>query len=401
MSQYHLQWPRLTSLIGVLSAIASPVLAQAEVPLTHGNVQTYRNRVEMLLQGGLVRPVRDQDRLGFGDAIRTNLASQADLQLNDGSFVRLGELTTFWVVPNTRHLWLAEGTGVMVLADSDPTQIETPNAIAQSQGATVVIRHVQLPDATPNSGIRPGSGANLPGNTGRTAVMVLSDPERHGVQVSLRDDRRVELTAGQMAIVDGDTLYLFEFDRDLFYQTSYLAQGLLGPAATTGEAIAEPETTAASATAEPPPEFTGDYWLDPRFLSPHDAAPAESGWLFPANSSPTATDSPPPAAPTDNTASDTPSEPAPTMADPGTMDGTTPNDLNVERELTPTSPARPSTEETLPPPSDSNTEGLDIPAGVIAPPSEPSVPEPSVPEPSSGPDVTPPSAEPPPLEGAP
>jgi hypothetical protein len=401
MSQYHLQWPRLTSLIGVLSAIASPVLAQAEVPLTHGNVQTYRNRVEMLLQGGLVRPVRDQDRLGFGDAIRTNLASQADLQLNDGSFVRLGELTTFWVVPNTRHLWLAEGTGVMVLADSDPTQIETPNAIAQTQGATVVIRHVQLPDATPDSGIRPGSEANLPGNTGRTAVMVLSDPERHGVQVSLRDDRRVELTAGQMAIVDGDTLYLFEFDRDLFYQTSYLAQGLLGPAATTGEAIADPETTATSATAEPPSEFTGDYWLDPRFLSPHDAAPAESGWLFPANTSPTATDSPPPAAPTDNTAPDTPSEPAPTMADPGTMDGTTPNDLNVERELTPTSPARPSTEETLPPPSDSNTEGLDIPAGVIAPPSEPSVPEPSVPEPSSGPDVPPPSAEPPPPEGAP
>jgi hypothetical protein len=400
MSQYHLQWPRLTSLIGVLSAIASPVLAQAEVPLTHGNVQTYRNRVEMLLQGGLVRPVRDQDRLGFGDAIRTNLASQADLQLNDGSFVRLGELTTFWVVPNTRNLWLAEGTGVMVLADSDPTQIETPNAIAQSQGATVVIRHVQLPDATPDSGIRPGSEANLPGNTGRTAVMVLSDPERHGVQVSLRDDRRVELTAGQMAIVDGDTLYLFEFDRDLFYQTSYLAQGLLGPAATTGEAIADPETTATSATAEPPSEFTGDYWLDPRFLSPHDAAPAESGWLFPANTSPTATDSPPPAAPTDNTASDTPSEPAPTMADPGTMDGTTPNDLNVERELTPTSPVRPSTEETLPPPSDSNTEGLDIPAGVIAPPSEPSVPEPPIPEPSSGPDVPPPSAELPP-EGAP
>ncbi|WP_204138873.1 FecR domain-containing protein [Halomicronema sp. CCY15110] len=386
-----------------MSAIASPVLAQAEVPLTHGNVQTHRNRVEMLLQGGLVRPVRDQDRLGFGDAIRTNLASQADLQLNDGSFVRLGELTTFWVVPNTRNLWLAQGTGLMMLADSDPTQIETPNAIAQTQGATVVIRHVQLPDTTPQSGIRPGSAATLPGNTGRTAVMVLTDPERHGVQVSLRDDRRVELTAGQMAIVDGDILYLFEFDRDLFYQTSYLAQGLFTPAATTGEAAtAGTETTASSATAEPPSEFTGDYWLDPRFLSPHDAAPAESGWLFPANTSPTATDSLPPAAPTDSTAPAAPSAPEPAMTDPGTMGGTTHNDLNIERELTPTPPALPSIEETLPPPNDSNTEGLDIPAGVIAPPAEPSVPEPPVPEPSSAPnDVAPPSAEPPPVEGAP
>jgi len=374
--------------------MASPVLAQAEVPLTHGNVQTYRNRVEMLLQGGLVRPVRDQDRLGFGDAIRTNLASQADLQLNDGSFVRLGELTTFWVVPNTRNLWLAEGTGVMVLADSDSTQIQTPNAIAQSQGATVVIRHVHLPDATPQSAIRPGSEASLPGNTGRTAVIVLSDPERYGVQVSLRDDRQVELTAGQMAIVDGDVFYLFEFDRDLFYQTSYLARGLFEPAATTSEATAETATTDSSAPIDPPSEFTGDYWLDPRFLSPHDAAPAESGWLFPAQTSPTATDSPPPEAPTDSTASDAPTSPESVIPAPGT----THNDLNVESELTPTPPAPPSAEETLPPPSDSNTEGLDIPAGVIAPPSNPSAPEPPSP---SAPEVAPPVAEPSPVEGAP
>ena len=104
MSHYLLQWPRLTSLIGVLSILASPVAVRAETPFTHGNVQAFRNGVEVLLKGGLVRPARDQDRLGRGDAIRTNLASQADLQLNDGSLVRLGESTTFWIVPATRNL---------------------------------------------------------------------------------------------------------------------------------------------------------------------------------------------------------------------------------------------------------------------------------------------------------
>lgn len=393
MRQYHPQWSRLASLIGVFAAIASPVLAQAEVPLTHGTVQTFRNRVELQLQGGLVRPVRDQDRLGFGDALRTNLASQADLQLSDGSFIRLGELTTFWVIPNTRNLWLAQGTGLISLApDGGSTQIETPNAIAQTQGATVVIRHVQGPDADAPAAL-PGSEATLLSDTGRTAVMVLADPKRQGVQVSLRDARRVELTTGQMAIVDGDSLYLFAFNRDLFYETSALVQGL--PASVT-----PPDTT----TAAPPPTndpaaasaaFTGEYWLDPRFLSPEADRTAESGWLFPANPQPAAPDVPLSETQTDSAAPEVPSPSEPTMADPDPLRETTHNDLTVEDELMPASPVPPATDEALPAPGQANTESLDLPAGVIEPPSEPSAPEPPTADPP------PAIADPPPTEGTP
>ncbi len=380
MSHYLLQWPRLTSLIGVLSILASPIAARAETPFTHGNVQAVRNRVEVLLNGGIVRPARDQDRLGRGDAIRTNLASQADLQLNDGSLVRLGESTTFWVVPATRNLWLVQGTGLLQLAaEGGTTQIETPSAIAQAQGATtVVVRHVQLSDASAQAA--PGSGNEdfLQNQAGRTAVMVLSDPERGGVQVSLRGERQVELMAGQMAIIDGDNLYLFEFNRELFYQTSSLAQGLFSPDEIWSEETEGIDSTTSSEVGAESADLTGGYWLDPRFLSPNGDATGESGWLFPAtspNPAPTAESNPAPVETDDSTTSDSTNLPEPAIADPNTSGGTTHNDFDVEQELTP-APTEPSAEDdSLPAPSESNPESLNIPAGVIAPPSESLPPE--------------------------
>ena len=371
MSQYHLQWARLASLGCFFSTAIAPISAQAAVLLTQADIQSFRNRVEILLQGGLVRPLLPQDRLGFGDAIRTNLGAQADLQLNDGTFARVGELTTFWFIPNTRDLRLSQGTVILALAhDSGNSHIETPNAITQAQNTTVVVRHVRPGNASFSAAV-PSSEDAFQGTEGRTAVMVLTDHEGTAVEVSVRDGPSVSLAAGQMAIVDADNLYLFEFDRTLFQQTSPLAQGLLPDLEPSAESNVGNPTTSEEAPAQP--EFTGDYWLDPQFLSPSGDATVDGGWLFPANT----TETPPAATETETqteTETETQTETTDAMTAPEETGEPLHNNIQMEIELAPDADASPIVEEELPSPNQPNSESLDVPAGVIIPAIEEATP---------------------------
>lgn len=379
MSQYHLRWARLASLGCFFSTAIAPISAQAAVLLTQADIQTFRNRVEILLQDGLVRPVRPQDRLGLGDAIRTNLGAQADLQLNDGSFARVGELTTFWFVPNTRDLRLTQGTVILTLApNSGNSRIETPNAITQAQNTAVIVRHVR-PGGSALPAVAPGSDETFQETDGRTAVMVLTDNEDTDVQVSVRNGPSVSLSGGQMAIVDNENLYLFEFDLALFYQSSPLAQGLFPESEPAeGRDVIDPVTSEGRPSQ---PEFAGDYWLDPQFLSPSGDATIDGGWLFPVNAEEAT-----PAATEAETAS--PDEPA--IAVPEVLEGTTHNSLEsveVEVELAPTPNGTLPPEEELPSPNQPNNENLNVPAGVIVPSIEGETPGevPAEPSPTSEP----------------
>ncbi|NEQ45121.1 MAG: FecR domain-containing protein [Leptolyngbya sp. SIOISBB] len=328
----------------------------------------------------MVRPVRPQDRLGLGDAIRTNLGAQADLQLNDGSFARIGELTTFWFVPNTRDLRLAQGTVILTLApNSGNSSIETPNAITQAQNTAVIVRHVR-PGGSALSAVVPGSDDTFQETDGRTAVMVLTDSEDADVQVSVRNGPGVSLSGGQMAIVDNDNLYLFEFDLALFHQSSPLAQGLfLDSEHSEGRDVIDPAT---SDERPSQPEFAGDYWLDPQFLSPGGDATVDGGWLFPVSaegSTPAATEA------------EAASSDEPTIVVPDVVEGTTHNSVEVEVELTPTPADTLTSEEELPSPNQPNTENLNVPAGVIVPSIEGRTPGEVPAEPNS----PPPTSEPP------
>ncbi|MEM6520625.1 MAG: FecR domain-containing protein [Cyanobacteria bacterium P01_C01_bin.70] len=284
MSQYHLRSRSLASLACLFTVAIAPPAAKADIPLTHAEVKTFRNRVELLLRGDLTRPLRTQDRLGFGDAIRTRQSSQVDLQFNDGSQVRLGEQTTFWFIPNSRNLRLTQGTALFIAEpDSGSSAIATPNAVATARDATVAIRHVQLGSSETIESPQPGTDEAFPETTGRTAIMVIAEGDRGSAQVSLPDGRSLSLSTGQIAIVDNNNLFIFEFDLALFFETSPLVQGL---------AIAAPDSTeddpangAMPPEADSQPEFVGDYWLDPRFLSPNGDATVDGGWLFPTTSS--------------------------------------------------------------------------------------------------------------------
>ena len=281
MSQYDLRRGGLASIVYVLLFAIAPQSAIAEATLTRAAVESFRNRVEILLQGGPTRLVRTSDQLGLGDVIRTNQAAQIDLRFNEGSLARVGELTTFWFMPNTRNLRLANGTALLLIPPGNGnTTLETPNVVTDIQGTAVLVRHLpRVEEAT----MFPDLTVEFSRNTGRTVVMVLTDATGP-TAVELRDGRSVELSAGQMAIVDDGNLFLFEFDLALFYETSPLVEGLfLDDPNYSGDRLpTDPIRDETLDSLNQQPDFEGQYLLDPNFLDPTQDLTTEDGWLFPA-----------------------------------------------------------------------------------------------------------------------
>ncbi|MEM7649079.1 MAG: FecR domain-containing protein, partial [Cyanobacteria bacterium P01_A01_bin.70] len=280
MSQYDLRRGGLASIVYVLLWAIAPEPAIAEAVLTQAAVESFRNRVELSRQGQPPRLVQPSDQLGLGDVIRTRQAAQIDLRFDEGSLARVGESTTFWFVPNTRNLRLANGTALLLIPPGNgPTTIETPNVITGIQGTAVVVRHLPVvKEAT----TFPDLTAEFSHNTGRTAVMVLTDAGGP-TAVELRDGRSVELSAGQMAIVDDSNLFLFEFDLALFYETSPLVAGLFldDPDYPGDRRPTDPVREEAIDDLNQQPDFEGEYLLDPNFLDPAQDLAIEDGWLFP------------------------------------------------------------------------------------------------------------------------
>jgi len=384
MSQYHLRWGGLASLVYVILSAIAPTAVRADIPLTRADVDAFRNQVEIMLRGGPSRPVRPSDWLSIGDAIRTNSASQVDLRFNDGSLARVGELSTFWFVPNTRSFRLSNGTALFLIPPGNGSSIiETPNVVTGVQGTAVVVRH--FPENPNALTAMPDLSSDFESNAGRTAVMVLSDGSGGPVEVRLRDGRAVNLSAGQIAIVDNGDLYLFEFDLALFYETSPLVEGLFLdepdlPEDSSPTAPVRHETWEGLSEQE---NFEGDYLLNPSFLSPNGDVTAEGGWLFPANAAPNATSN----AASDSTPNVTPISP------PHDTSGTA-IDLTPPDEVSPTDDLSAPGDDLSAPGRDREEPPNTLPPGLINPtPDEvaPSV-EPPVtnPEPFDLPEVTPP-----------
>lgn len=357
MSQYHLRWGGLASLFYLFSIAILPVSAESDILLTQAEVRSFRNRVQILLNGGLTRSLRDRDRLGFGDTLLTQQASQVDLQFNDGSQVRLGELATFWFVPNSRDFRLGHGTTLLRIPPGRSlSTLETPNAIAEMQGAAVVVRYIR--PAPPDEEAREETAdprAAFQNVGGRTAVMVLAADGDRPVQVSVRNGRSVDLIEGQMAIVDNDNLYIFEFDLALFYDTSSLLRGLPLTANPDHEDAVE---NSAATPMMAQPDFVGDYWLDPQFLAPDGSATTEGGWLFPATT------------PATNRATE---ETPPPDADGATEATHDASAIDIELSPPATDPSAPEPQMTSP--SQDTSDESDVPAGVIPPPTDDSIPE--------------------------
>ncbi|MEM9006695.1 MAG: FecR domain-containing protein, partial [Cyanobacteria bacterium P01_F01_bin.86] len=284
MRQRYFQWMGAVSFLYVLTSAISPNSASAEVPLTRASVESLHNHVELLHQTESARPARITDWLDAGDVIYTAADARADLRFNDGSFARIGEQATFRFTPNTRTFHLAHGTALLLVPpEQGVSTIETPNAITQFHETALVVRYISAgADGQPPNRLHSVQGGNE--ISGRTVVIVLTDQPEEPVEVSLFDGRMTELAAGQMAIVDGNELFVFEFDLALFYETSTLVENLHldDPYFLDSGEPTDPVRQETLEGLVNQRSFEGEYLLDPDFLNSEvAAAEPEADWLVP------------------------------------------------------------------------------------------------------------------------
>ena len=267
----RLQILSLSSLVWGLGSAIAPTALRAEVPLTRADVESVHSTVEYIPDGRLARPATVNDWLALGDALRTAAGARAELRFNDGSLARIGERATFWFVPNTRNFRLSNGTALFLIPPNrGPSNIETPSAVTGIQGTALVVRHIPYACAE----------AECPG---RTIVMVLTDSPKGPVEVTTENGSRAALSAGNLAIIENNSIQVLEFNLDLFYQTSPLVDGLN---------LDNPDFEGSGLPTDPVQQetldglaaqagFTGTYVLNPDVVSLDAAAPVVTSWLLP------------------------------------------------------------------------------------------------------------------------
>jgi hypothetical protein len=216
---------RLLSLLSVIGGVAGAIAStpvRADVPLTRAQVESLYNRVDLISEGESARPATLDDWLNLGDAIRTAESARAELRFNDGSLARIGEQATFWFVPNTRDFRLSNGTALFLIPPNrGPSNIQTPSAVTGIQGTALVVRHIPY-----NCDEATLTGTSWQECPGRTVVMVLTESPKGPVEVTTANGNSQALSAGNMAIVEGESIEVLEFNLELFYQTSPLVNDL-------------------------------------------------------------------------------------------------------------------------------------------------------------------------------
>lgn len=281
---------------GLLAAIATTAV-RANVPLTRANVESLHRQVEILPRGRAARPARLSDRLGVGDALRTSTGARAELRFNDGSLARIGERATFRFVPNTRNFRLSNGTVLFLVPPGrGSTTIRTPSAVTGIQGTALIVRHI--PFATTDTAVSmidslnkeqasfrdESSSGTVDGSwseeqPGRTIVMVLTDSH---VQVTATNGATTTLGAGQMAVIEPDSISVVGFDLPLLYNTSPLLEGLqLGDSdfAGTGSPT-DPVYQEIVDGLEVQSTFVSGYLLNPEILSGEAQVTAAESWFI-------------------------------------------------------------------------------------------------------------------------
>lgn len=199
-------WPTLVASLWGPVAFVAP--AWAEVPFLWAEVQSVVNQVEMQATDGSRRWAVPTSCLCPGYTLSTQGVSQAELRLNDGSLMRIGEQSEVQVQQGTRILRLLQGTTLLFTQPSQGrTAVETPNALIAVDHTAVVVRYVP--------------SRNL------TLVMALADAETGPIAVTLQTNgQEGVLYAGQMALASAEGLEIIEFDLLEFYRTSRLVMGL-------------------------------------------------------------------------------------------------------------------------------------------------------------------------------
>ena len=191
-----------------LSLLLVPRPASADEPLEWARIDFLRNRVQLVPRQQRARRARIADVLSTGDALRTARSSRAELRFSDGSLARIGERATFRFTPNTRNFQLTNGTVLLLIPpERGRSTIQTPNAVTGIQGSALFVRYIPETETT-----IVGALTNNP-----DGPMVLFN--RDGTE-------QQALRANEIGVIQGDQItQLYQFDGELFWQSSGLAEG--------------------------------------------------------------------------------------------------------------------------------------------------------------------------------
>jgi hypothetical protein len=198
----------LAATLMTLGAVLTNHGAQAATPLTQAVIQQILRNVSLRPNGQATRSARVNDQLFPQDALATKQSSRADLRFNDGSLARIGQLSLFRFVPNTRNFRLEDGTALLLIPPGrGRSYINTPNASAGIRGSALFVRYIPETDTT-----IVGALTNNPGGP---------------MEITTADAaQKQDLKAGQMAVISKNQISTFDFDLKTFYDTSDLVKGL-------------------------------------------------------------------------------------------------------------------------------------------------------------------------------
>ena len=220
MNGYHSKRPRfwrgLSAAIGLTGILLWPLSTNAQTneetetqnALSWARVDFINNRVQFVPRQARARRARISDILGIGDALKTYAAAAAELRFNDGSMARIGERATFRFTPNTRNFQLTNGTALLLIPPGrGRTTIQTPNAVTGIQGSALFVRYIE--------------------ETNTTIVGALTNnPE--GPMILFNEDgtEQQALYANEIGVIkDNQIAELYQFDGELFWESSGLAEG--------------------------------------------------------------------------------------------------------------------------------------------------------------------------------
>ncbi|MGC1309983.1 MAG: FecR domain-containing protein [Phormidesmis sp.] len=218
MNGYHskrtLSFRALSAFLGLAGGLAGilflprPVSAEQQ-PLEWARIDFLRNRVQLVPREERARRARISDILSVGDALRTARSSRAELRFSDGSLARIGERATFRFTPNTRNFQLTNGTVLLLIPpERGRSTIQTPNAVTGIQGSALFVRYIP--------------------ETNTTIVGALTDnPKGPMVLFNADGSEQQALRANEIGVIEGNQItQLYQFDSELFWQSSGLAEGI-------------------------------------------------------------------------------------------------------------------------------------------------------------------------------
>jgi hypothetical protein len=242
--------------VGLLTMVSGIVIsapAAAGVPLAWATLRSSTNQVNLVSAAQGERPAALADCFVPGETLSTAALANAEVLFNDGSLARLGEQAELRFWPESRNLHLDQGTAALFVPPGQGrTNIQTPNATVGLNSSGVVVRHAPSRDLT--------------------LVMALANSVTGPVLITTgATGQEFALYAGQMALINGVTLQILEFDLLEFYQTSDLIADLdlanpdYQPMANEPLAALRPDLL--GALAQQAPFSQNDGILDPNLIS--------------------------------------------------------------------------------------------------------------------------------------